>query len=173
MIRHCVICSIAMAICLSVSPCSRGESTTLEVTIVEPQPLITTSDVIRLHARTLENVFPDLGQTSSSSFMVEGFEIQWSIISEWTHSPFPVATPLAYSSELGPLPAGDYHLTATWTPVEDTWPAEHPAPGYASLSFSVIPEPLMCVILLSGVLAGVLSRNRRRLGTASQVACRR
>jgi len=162
--RSCVILTIALVGCLGVPSLVRGQtSTTLNIEVLKPTPPITTSDVVRLLAWTSEDVFPGFGFPDySSSFVVDGFDISWTILSEgWGGVGTPLPKPMHHASELGPLPAGLYELTATWTYNGDHLLVGAPSSGAGTISFTVVPEPSVLVMLL-GVVWLVICLARRR-----------
>ena len=164
MIRYYIVLAVAAASCFGILPSAQGESTTtLQITIFEPTPTITNSDVIWFRAQTLENIFPDPGQAYSSSFFVEGSDVQWNIFSEWTHSPMPMAAPLSYEKNLEQLPAGTYQLTAMWTPIGNELPAWCPSSGVGTLSFTVVPEPSTTATLFAAAFVAIGWAGRRTL----------
>lgn len=146
---------------IDVLPYAEGDSTTLQIVVQEPLPPtpIMDSDVIRLLAYTPEDVFPG-GRAfqRSSSFSIDGLHIDWSI-SSWPiiGGSTPESKPLICSDELGPLPAGTYELTASWTHTGDGLLVGAPSSGTGTLCFTVVPEPSTCATLAVSVLVTLCS----------------
>jgi len=140
---------------------TNAQSTSLLVDVVSPLPPITPSDIVSLRALTPVEVFPDTGHLISSSFTVNGFDVDWDITSvEQFGIVLPVLTPMGTINAIGPLAPGTYNVTANWNHVGPGLLPGAPSSGTGFRSFTVIPEPSTCLLMAIGTLAAPLFGRR-------------
>jgi len=140
-----------------------AQSTTLSVDVVSPTPPITPADAVSLRAITPGDVFPDSGHLISSSFTINGFDIDWEITSIDQHGGIvlPALLPMGTINDVGPLSAGTYHVTANWTHNGPGLLVGAPSSGTGFATFTVIPEPSAGLLISVGVVVATFSGRRR------------
>jgi hypothetical protein len=139
-----------------------AQSTTLSVDVFSPTPPITPADVVSLRAITPIDVFPDTGHLISSSFTVNGFDIDWDITSmDRDGVVLFVLLPMGTINDVGPLAAGTYHVTANWNHIGPGLLVGAPSSGTGFLTFTVVPEPGTGLLAAIGAIAAANSARRR------------
>ena len=134
----------------------------LNVGLRDMESPIRTSDPVRLYANTSDQVFVDGGQNVHSTFLVNGFDIEWNIFSESHDGPrFAAHARLFAQLDLDPLPVGTYQVNAAWTNLDR--PEQGPR-RIGAASFTVVPEPSTLTLALFGLLGsfGVIRWRRKR-----------
>lgn len=162
MIRYCIVLAVALASGFFLSTQVQAESVTaLQISIQDPSPPITTSDVIQCYVRITQAMFPSTDYVTCSSFSIDGLHIDWNIVTERGGAGLQVLIPMVHANELGPLPAGNYELTATWTYPEGIIPSDTPLSGVGATSFSVVPEPSILMMFFAlGIISTFLTKRR-------------
>ncbi len=161
---------VAMGMVLS-SQAAVAVPAVLNVGVQSPALPATESDIITLLAGTTDDILPSGSwQTVTTNLEVNGFNIDWTLISNDTGLPgAAVPTPAFRVEDIGPLPAGTYNVTATWAMYDVVHigvppfllgpPIEGPRVGTAQ--FTVVPEPAT-LALMSIAVMGVLGKRWKR-----------
>jgi hypothetical protein len=140
---------------------ARAQSLTLIVDVFAPSPPIMFDDLVRLRARTPIDVFPDSSHSVSSTFSINGFNIDWDITSmDIGGVSLPALEPMGTIHDIGALPPGTYQVDASWTHVGGGLLDDVPSSGTGGLSFTVVPEPHSSALLAAALLC--CARRRRR-----------
>lgn len=166
----CVVALVGLLMCQA----AEAVSTVLNVRVNTPaQP--TVSDIVTLLAGTPNDILPSPAwQTITTDIEINGFDINWTLISNDTGLPAAaVLTPVFKLEDIGPLPVGTYNVTATWSRYDFiaigvpanldlllavSTPISGPLTG--TTQFTVVPEPAVLVMMSSGLC--LLGMRRRR-----------
>lgn len=128
--------------CLVLST-SAAMAATLNVAILQPKPVITSLDAVKLSASTNELVFSSTAFRIISSFSRNGNDILWDIRSEPTFNQgAAIVLEMYHSNTLNPLPSGDYRLQVNWAHTGSGTIPGAPRSGQGVLAFSVVAPPI-------------------------------
>ena len=165
--------AIVVGLVVGQPPLSAG---TLDVDVYSPALPATETDIITLWALTSDEVLPSTSyQTVTMGLVVNGFDIQWDIISNDTGlGGAAVMTRAGILEDIGTLPAGTYNVTATWAMYDfvyygqpsqtelDFWLLTHApqvGPRTGTFQFTVVPEPATFALIAAGLgLCGIRRR---------------
>ncbi len=167
-LRAGIVCVVALVGWLTCQT-AVAVPTDLHVSVDSPaQP--TESDIVTLLAGTLDDILPSTSwQTVTTSLEVNGFDINWTLISNDTGLPgAAVLTPAFRLEDIGPLPAGTYNVTATWAMYDVVAIGVPPfiigppiqGPRMGATQFTVVPEPAVLMMMSSGLCLLGMRRSR-------------
>lgn len=174
-LRGLAVCLTAFVVGLACQGQARGDAT-LDVSVYSPALPATDTDIITLAAVTSDEVLPSpTWQTITTSLQINGFDIEWNLVSNDTgQAGVAVVTQAGALKDVGPLPAGTYNVTATWAMysnvydgvppqyILDLWSASTPiaGPRTGTFQFTVVPEPATCALMSVGLcMLGVRRRS--------------
>lgn len=114
-------------------------TTTLSISKIAPTtPDIDSNDVVQLRALTPVNVFSSSAWGVSSTVTINDFNIYWTIVSYPTGgNGATVVMPMAHTKSFGALPAGSYHVDATWSHLGGNTIPGAPTSGSGTFDFLV------------------------------------